>query len=43
MQLIATQIQDFKVKILGVATGLQLIATKIATVATGIAIELQPI
>jgi len=37
LQLIATQISDFRVKILEVATGLQLIATKIATVATGIA------
>ena len=43
LQFIATQISDFRVKILEVATGLQLIATKIATVATGIAIELQPI
>jgi len=40
LQFIATQISDFKVKILEVATGLQLIATKIATVATGIAIAI---
>jgi len=43
LQLIATQISDFRVKILEVATGLQLIATKIATVATGIATHISAI